>query len=184
MNDTLRRLTQIGGLKALSRAGWVRRGIPQPESVAAHCFRTAILALALGPELGVDLYHLLKMLLVHDLGESDPSVGDITPFDGIAPDEKHRREAAAMQSLCSGLPNGEEILALWREYEAGQSREAKIAKELDCLEMALQSSEYEAKLGLKLDEFRERSHQIVEHSVLRKLLAAIDESCAQSGKPK
>jgi putative hydrolases of HD superfamily len=157
MRNILAALSQIGCLKELVRSGWLREGISQPESVADHSFRTALLALALGPELGVNVEKLVKMLLVHDLGESDPRVGDITPFDGISLEEKHRLESTAMEHLCSNLPNGVEMLALWRDYEAGQSAEAIVAKQFDTFEMVLQAFEYEKKQGIDLGGFREQA---------------------------
>src|SRR6266511_6098631 len=113
MEELLKALSQIGNLKDLPRAGWVREQVPHPESVAEHSFRSMVLALVLGPQLGVDVGKVLCLLLVHDLAESDPAVGDITPFDGVAPEEKHRRESAAMARLCAALPNGEDVLSLW-----------------------------------------------------------------------
>jgi putative hydrolase of HD superfamily len=176
MRNVLASLSQIGRLKELARSGWLREGISQPESVAAHSFRTALLALALGPELGVNPEKLLKMVLVHDLGESDPRVGDITPFDGISPDEKHRMESAAMQDLCSSLPNGGEMLDLWRDYEAEESPEARIAKQLDIFEMALQALEYEKKYGITLPRFRVQARGRLDHPLLRELY----DICSQS----
>ena len=162
-------LSQIGRLKELARSGWLREGISQPESVADHSFRTALLALALGPELGVNVERLVKMLLVHDLGESDPQVGDITPLDGIAPEEKYRLESAAVERLCSTLPNGAAMLALWRDYEAGQSAEAIIARQLDTFEMLLQAFEYERKLGINLKGFREQARHRLSAPILLEL---------------
>lgn len=159
-------LSQIGCLKDLPRSGWLREGISHPESVADHSFRTTLLALALGPELGVNVDKLVKMLLVHDLGESDPLVGDITPFDGISQEEKYSLENAAMEQLCSNLPNGGEILALWRDFEAGQSHEAWIAKQLDFFEMALQAFEYEKKEGIKLGGLREQARKRLHAPIL------------------
>jgi len=169
MKNVLASLAQIGRLKELARSGWLLEGISQPESVAAHSFRTALFALALGPELGVNAEKLLKMVLVHDLGESDPRVGDITPFDGISPDEKHRMESDAMQDLCSSLPNGGEMLELWRDYEAEESPEARMAKQLDIFEMALQALEYEKKYGITLPRFREQARNRLDHPLLREL---------------
>lgn len=169
MKDILAGLFQIGRLKELTRSGWLREGVSRPESVADHSFRTALLALSLGPELGVNVEKLVKMLLVHDLGESDPRVGDITPFDGVSLDEKHRLESTAMEQLCSKLPNGVEMLALWRDYEAGQSAEAMVAKQLDTFEMVLQAFEYEKKQGIHLGGFRERARNRLHAPLLLEL---------------
>ncbi|MBI1915489.1 MAG: HD domain-containing protein [Planctomycetes bacterium] len=170
MEELLKALSQIGKLKDLPRAGWMREQVPHPESVADHSFRAMVLALVLGPQLGVDVGKVLRLLLVHDLAESDPTVGDITPFDGVAPEEKHRRELAAMEQLCSALPDGEEVLSLWREYDEGTSPEASVAKQLDALEMALQATEYEQRYGKGLKGFLESARRKIRHPVLVQIL--------------
>jgi 5'-deoxynucleotidase YfbR-like HD superfamily hydrolase len=170
MDQVLRMLSQVGNLKNLARAGWVRDGVPRPESVADHTFRTTVLALVLGPQLDVDTAKLIQLLLVHDLPESDPAVGDITPRDGVPPEEKHRREREAMQRLCAPLANGPALLALWQEYAAGQSPEAQIAKQLDALEMALQAAEYEEQHGRELAHFHTHARARIHHPVLVQLL--------------
>jgi 5'-deoxynucleotidase YfbR-like HD superfamily hydrolase len=167
MNELLSFLSQVGRLKDLPRAGWVRKGIPDPESVADHSFRTAVLALALAKEMGVDPDRLLRLVIVHDLPESDPDVGDITPFCGVDRDEKRRRERAAMERLCAGMP---ELLACWLEYDEGNTPEAQAAHELDALEMALQAREYEARHGVDLSEFRASARAKVRHPALIRLL--------------
>lgn len=53
------------------------------------------------------------MTLIHDLAEC--IVGDITPFCGIPPDEKHRMEDEAMEDICKLLDDkGPEILQIFR----------------------------------------------------------------------
>lgn len=170
MSELLPFLSRVGRLKDLRRAGWVRRGIPAPESVADHSFRTAVLALVLADGLGVDAGRLLEMVLVHDLPEGDPEVGDITPFCGVDPEEKRRRERAAMERLCADLPAGDELLRLWLEYDEGRTPEADVAHQLDALEMAIQSREYEAKHGADLSEFRESARKKIRHPALLRLL--------------
>jgi len=173
MEELLKALSQIGQLKDLPRAGWVREQVPHPESVADHSFRAMVLALVLAPQLGVDVGRVLRLLLVHDLAESDPTVGDITPFDGVAPEEKHRRESTAMERLCAALPGGEEVLNLWREYNDGTSAEASIAKQLDALEMALQATEYERRHGKELVGFLESAWRKIQHPLLVQILTAL-----------
>lgn len=174
MEELLKALSQIGNLKELPRAGWVREQVPHPESVADHSFRAMLLALVLGPQVGVDVGKILRLLLVHDLAESDPVVGDITPFDGVAPQEKARRESAAMERLCSALPNGEDVLSLWREYSEATSPEASVAKQLDALEMALQATEYEERYGKPLSGFLESARRKIRHPVLVQILQRLD----------
>ena len=170
MSDLLQALTQVGALKSLRRAGWVRKGLIDPESVADHSFRMAILALVFAGDLGVDAGRLLRLVLVHDLPESDPAVGDITPFCGIDRAEKRSRERATMERLGAVLPGGDELLRLWLEYDAGETPEADAAHQLDALEMALQSREYEDVLGTDLSEFRESARARIRHPALLVLL--------------
>lgn len=170
--DLLRFLRVAGELKRTVRAGWALRGIPHPESVADHTFRVCLLALVLSRDADppLDRERALAMALVHDLAES--TVGDITPYDGIPAAEKHRREREALAELCKVLGSGE-ILALWEEYQAGATPEARFVRELDKLETVLQATEYEARHGVALGEFRAMAEARLTLPALRALYAAL-----------
>lgn len=88
-----------------------------------------------------DVLKLIKMCALHDLPEA--MVGDITPHDKVSPSDKHDRESAAMPEIVCNLPEGHHFLELWTEYETGTSAEARMAHQIDRLEMALQASEYQ-----------------------------------------
>lgn len=150
-------LTAAGALKRLPRAGWVRVGLPDPESVADHSFRLAILAVLFGPRLGLNTEKLLRIALLHDLAEAQ--VGDLTPVDQVTAEEKRTREMLAFAAIVAELPEGEGLLDLWREYEDGASAEARIAQQLDKLEMALQALEYEQRYGPTLQRLPSRFRQ-------------------------
>jgi putative hydrolases of HD superfamily len=165
-----------GRLKQTPRAGWRLRGIAEPESVAEHTFRVALLALVFGTDAEVDRDRCVAMALVHDLAES--IVGDITPYDGIAPEEKQRREREAMARL-SELADRPEILALWEEYDAGATPEARFVKELDKLETVVQAAEYEAEHGANLDEFWAMGERTLVSPTARALLAHLAEHRTQ-----
>ena len=124
----------IAKLKAVDRAGWLRVGIEQPESVAAHSWGVAWLVLELLPE-HLDLEKALSYAILHDLPEAQ--VGDITPHDGIPTEEKHEREAAAARHL---LPPS--LAAKWLAYEAQDDAESRFVRQLDRLDMALQAIVY------------------------------------------
>jgi putative hydrolase of HD superfamily len=90
---------------------------------------------------GIDLARLLKMCLIHDLGEA--MGGDVpAPEQRTAPG-KASRERADLLELIAPLPNDVrlEIAALWDEYEAAASPEARLAKGLDKLETILQHTQ-------------------------------------------
>lgn len=138
------RLIECLGLKALPRAGWVRVGVPAPESVAAHSWGVAWLALALCPP-GLDRGRALAIAILHDLAEV--RVGDLTPHDPVAPAEKARRELAAFQAIVAPFAGALEFEALYREYADQASPEGRFVKACDKVDMALQALAYQATGG-------------------------------------
>ena len=70
-------ISEVGRLKRLPRTGWVESGVPDPESVADHSFRVALLTLVLADLKGLDALKAVRMALIHDLGEAE--TGDLTP---------------------------------------------------------------------------------------------------------
>lgn len=130
----------VGKLKRIDRTGWVIRGVKDPESVADHSFRTAIMALVLSDNAGVDRNRTVSLALVHELAES--IVGDLTPSDGISKDEKHRLESDAFRQVCGGIESGHELIGMFEEYETNKTPEAQFVHRLDKLEMMIQAHEY------------------------------------------
>jgi putative hydrolase of HD superfamily len=133
-------------LKTMTRSGYTSAG--ERESVAEHSWRLSLMALLLAPEFPeVDFARLVKICLVHDLGEA---IGGDVP----APEQARRRAAGVsggkaaderrdLVTLLQPLPLSlrAEITALWDEYEAAESPEAKLAKALDKLETILQHTQ-------------------------------------------
>ncbi|XP_058227286.1 uncharacterized protein LOC131335785 isoform X2 [Rhododendron vialii] len=131
-------------LKTTKRAGWVKRDVRNPESIADHMYRMGLMALISSDLPGVDRDKCIKMAIVHDIAEA--IVGDITPSDGVPKQEKSRREQEAidyMSKLLGGGQRAQEIGQLWMEYEENLSLEAKVVKDFDKVEMILQALEYE-----------------------------------------
>lgn len=163
-------------LKNLYRQGWLKRGVPPEncESVADHSFGVTVLALWLGrayyPNLDAD--KAVRMALLHELGEI--YAGDITPRDGISVEEKRRREAESVRTVCTRLPGGGEYLALWEEFEMGDTPEAIFVRQLDRLEMGLQAAVYERAGLADLPEFFASAHQALSDENLHALLAEVE----------
>jgi len=127
-------------LKTVMRSGWTSDG--QQESVAEHTWRLCLMAMLLyGHTPGIDLARLLKMCLIHDLGEAIG--GDVPAPAQKAGASKADRERSDLVQLIAPLPPAlrQEIVDLWDEYEAAGSPEAKIAKGLDKLETILQHNQ-------------------------------------------
>jgi putative hydrolases of HD superfamily len=127
-------------LKTVTRSGWTSTG--EAESVAEHTWRLCLMAMVLyGRAEDIDLARLLKMCLIHDLGEAIG--GDVPAPAQVADRPKAGQERADLLSLVEPLPAAvqREILELWDEYEAASSPEAKLAKGLDKLETILQHTQ-------------------------------------------
>jgi putative hydrolase of HD superfamily len=146
---------EINQLKQLYRQGWLRRGVPPErcESVAEHVFGMALLGWWIAdeafPELDRD--KIIRMTLAHELGEV--YAGDIIPADQVPAAEKERLEREALGRVVGKLPRGADYLALWEEYQAGQTGEARYVKQLDRLEMAFQAVAYQTQGLGAMDEF-------------------------------
>src|SRR5918998_32100 len=111
-------------LKTVPRSGWTSEG--HRESVAEHTWRLALMAMLLyahAPD--VDLARLLKMCLIHDLGEAIG--GDVPAPLQTASAGKSARERADLAELVSPLPGAlrDEITGRWDEYEAAATPEAR-----------------------------------------------------------
>ncbi|XP_050373376.1 uncharacterized protein LOC126791029 [Argentina anserina] len=143
-------------LKTTKRAGWVKRDVKDPESIADHMYRMGLMALIASDIPGLNRDKCIKIAIVHDIAEA--IVGDITPSDGVPKEEKNRREQEAIDHMCKLLGGGsiaKELGELWLEYERNSSPEAKIVKDFDKVEMILQALEYENDQGKDLEEFFE-----------------------------
>ena len=126
-------------LKNVTRTSWTSAG--HRESVAEHTWRLCLMAVVLGPEFdNVDMAKLLRMCVIHDLGEA---IGGDISATVQPPDGKAVQERADLLELLHPLPPGvrADIVDLWDEYEAAATPEARLAKALDKLETILQHNQ-------------------------------------------
>ncbi|HEY0931898.1 MAG TPA: HD domain-containing protein [Gemmatimonas sp.] len=140
LHGILEFLRAAESLKHSPRTSWTSTGTP--ETVAAHTWRLCLMALVVAPRFpGIDVGKLLRICLVHDLGEAIS--GDISAVLQAGAPSKAEQERQDLLQLVAPLPVNarEEIVALWDEYEQAQSPEAKIAKGLDKLETILQHNQ-------------------------------------------
>jgi putative hydrolase of HD superfamily len=140
LQGTLAFLRAAESLKHMTRTSWTSDG--SQETVAAHTWRLCLMALVLAPHFpGIDLSKLLRICLVHDLGEAIS--GDISAALQASLPNKAEQERADLVQLVQPLPDAvrADLVALWDEYEAASSPEAKLAKGLDKLETILQHNQ-------------------------------------------
>ncbi len=146
---------ELGNLKRLPRTGWLLRGIPNPESVAEHSYRVALITMFLADELKargveIDVERALKIALLHDVGEA--RITDI-PMPAQKYFDKAEGEVKALQDMLKVTGREKEYLSLFREYEEELTLEGKLVEFADRFEMLLQAFEYENAGFSNLDEF-------------------------------
>jgi 5'-deoxynucleotidase len=146
--------SQVAALKLLPRTGWLQRGVASAESVAEHTFGVAVLALLIGNTVaGLDRGKLLAIALLHDMAEALLSDLPASARRLIGVEGKRAAERRAVEELFGDTPQRADYLALWDEYAAGASPEARLVKELDRVEMLAQALAYERAGSRALAEF-------------------------------
>jgi len=112
------------------------------ENSAEHSWHLLLAAMVLHERLASrgDLLRVLELLVVHDLVEID--AGDTFAYDPSAHQTKAAREKAAADRLFGLLPadQGERLRALWEEFEAAESTEARFANAIDRVQPLLQNA--------------------------------------------
>ncbi|MBN2509119.1 MAG: HD domain-containing protein, partial [Spirochaetales bacterium] len=127
-------ISELEKLKAVHRQNiTLEKG--RNENPAEHSWHIAVMALFMPEQTkGLDLLKILKMLLIHDLGEIHS--GDTSVFDDDARVAAEKEERKGMRKFLEKLPRnlGTELMNLWEEFLAGSTGEAKFAKALDALQ--------------------------------------------------
>jgi putative hydrolases of HD superfamily len=143
MRDTAKFLYEIGQLKRVRRSGWWLAGIKDPESVAEHSFRTAILGYIMACSEGANPMRTAAMCLFHDVPEA--RVSDLHRVSSRYLDVENA-ETLAFSEQMSRLPTAiaEEIISLILDYQERKTIEAQLAHDADSLECLLQAREYQA----------------------------------------
>ncbi|MGR5246391.1 HD domain-containing protein [Vibrio sp. PNB23_22_6] len=128
-------IIELDQLKNVLRRTRVKSANGRLENSAEHSWHVALMAVLMQEHANapVDIARVMKMLLIHDVVEID--AGDTFVYDTAASQEQEEKERQAAQRLFGMLPSeqGDELLALWIEFEAAQTDDAKYAKALDRL---------------------------------------------------
>ncbi|MGA5763532.1 HD domain-containing protein [Nonomuraea bangladeshensis] len=132
LNAQIAFAVEIDKLKRIIRRNHLIDG-SRRENTAEHSWYVGTLAMVLGEHAppGTDLQRVVAMLLVHDLVEID--AGDTFIYDPVEVAAQADVERAAAERIFGLLPaeQGAELRALWDEFEARETPEARFAKALD-----------------------------------------------------
>ena len=163
-------LHEMGHLKRIRRAGWQLLGIQQPESVAEHSFRVAVVGIMLASMEGADVGRTAAMCAIHDGHETRigdvPSVGRAYITSAV-PEAINAHQTAAMPDVMAKV-----FQDLVVEFEAAETLESRVARDADKIETLLQAAEYAAQ-GYDTEPWRETSVAALRTDSAKQLAQAI-----------
>lgn len=137
---------QIQFIKEIDKLKYIQRKTKlfhsdRPENDAEHSWHLAMMAIVLSGHANapIDVLKVVKMLLIHDVVEID--AGDTFMYDTQKNHSNTEEERLAAQRIFGLLPQEQcdELIAVWEEFEAGDTVEAKFARSMDRLEPLLQN---------------------------------------------
>ena len=166
LEQQIRFIREVDKLKTIERQTLITDASRQ-ENDAEHSWHLALMALVLGEyakDDGIDLLRVIRMVLVHDLVEID--AGDTYCYDRAGYADKAERETAAAERIFNLLPmdQAREFRALWDEFEAGISAEARFANALDRLQPLMHNVFTDGRMwkkhGIRKSQVVERNQKI------------------------
>jgi putative hydrolase of HD superfamily len=144
LNDDL--LKQIEFIKEIDKLKYIQRktkliNSDRCENDAEHSWHLAMMAIVLAGHSNepVDILKVVKMVLIHDIVEID--AGDTFIYDTVKNHSNTDEELLAAKRIFGLLPaeQAADFIAVWEEFEAGETSEAKFARSMDRLEPLLQN---------------------------------------------
>ena len=140
-------LKQINFIKEIDKIKYIQRKTKlfhsdRPENDAEHSWHLAMMTIVLAEhsDVPVDVLKVLKMVLIHDIVEID--AGDTFIYDTQKSHSNTEDELIAAKRIFGLLPaeQAEEMIAIWQEFEAGETPDARFAKAMDRIEPLLQNT--------------------------------------------
>ena len=136
------------------------------ENSAEHSWHIALMAIILSEyaeNLQIDVFRVVKMLLIHDLVEID--AGDTFCYDEHAREDQHERELKAAKRIFNLLPmdQARQLQSLWEEFEARQTLDSRFANALDRLQPLINN--------YYIDTRSWQEHDVKRHQVVARMRA-------------
>lgn len=168
-------LQQIEFIKEIDKLKYIQRktrlfNSDRNENDAEHSWHLAVMAIVLAghSNVPVDILKVVKMVLIHDIVEID--AGDIFIYDTQKSHTNTDDERLAAIRVFGMLPpeQASDLIAVWEEFEAGETAEARFARAMDRLEPLLQNSSNGGgtwkEFGVKYEKVYEKKKVIREGS--------------------
>lgn len=140
-------LKQIEFIKEIDKVKYIRRktklfNSDRNENDAEHSWHLALMAIVLAEHSNelLDVFKVVKMVLIHDIVEID--AGDTFIYDTQKNHINTYEERLAANRIFGLLPEqqAQELITLWEEFEEGETAEARFARAMDRLEPLLQNA--------------------------------------------
>lgn len=160
---------EIDKEKLIKRQTLLSNGVNK-ENDAEHAWHMALMCILLSEYANeeIDLLKTISMILVHDIVEID--AGDTYAYDDNGKKTQREREEKAADRIFGLLPEDqqEKFRALWEEFEAGETAEAKFAHTIDNVQPTMLNNATDGKMwamrGVKLSQILERNKSTAEGS--------------------
>lgn len=140
-------LKQIEFIKEIDKLKYIQRktklfNSDRHENDVEHSWHLGMMAIVLAEHANkaIDMLKVVKMVMIHDIVEID--AGDTFMYDKQKNHSNTEEERKAAQRIFGLLPSNQasELIAIWEEFEAGESEEARFAKAMDRFEPLLQNT--------------------------------------------
>lgn len=143
---------EAGLLKKIKRSGWWVAGIKDPESVAEHSFRCAVMAYYIAHLEKADVGKAMIMALFNDVHEA--RINDLHKMGHFYIDFKEAEKMVFKDQVKDLEPSvKKEMETLRRDFETQETKESLVARDADILECLLQAKEYYDHGYLKAEKF-------------------------------
>ena len=170
-------------LDSVPRAGYLLRGVPAPESVAAHSHFVSLLTLLFVrqyPE-QFDAPKALAMALIHDLPEARLMDIPMPAGDAFLGQAKAAAEQAIIEDLFRDLDSP--LADLHHEMLAAETPEARLIRGLDKAQMMIKIISYQREGRGHLDEFWNNPKNFADYGLVP-VSRLFDAVCTHAGRPR
>lgn len=160
---------EIDKEKQVGRQTYLADG-SRKENDAEHAWHMAVMTLLLSEYANeeIDVLRTVSMLLIHDLVEID--AGDTFAYDEEAKKSQRERERKGAERLFGMLPEDQRdrLRAMWDEFEAGETAEARFARTMDNLQPMMLNAASDGKAwserGVRLEQVEHRNENTAKGS--------------------
>ena len=147
---------EAGLLKRVRRSGWWVAGITDPESVAEHSFRTAVIGFYLALVEKLDPFRVVAMTLFNDIHEA--RINDLHKMGHSYIDFKDAERRVFRDQIHRLHPDVKSRLnRIRREYDEQKTPASILARDADILECLIQAKEYYDSGHLEAEHFFARA---------------------------